>query len=868
MSTVISHNGLPWSNPSLLRLAADLLKEYQLLHPDTQKDQEIQESSTHKFIGLANWLDTEALQAEFDALERDFELAKQDPMFYKNVGKIFQDWTKNFMALNVVQNDCTGYLQCSPVDDRGLNNGAEASIAIQSGSIGMAIRRTLGAAQSLPYLQWDMLVADIIESSMRWQKCRTYLILTDFLQDGVEKIVNVLVHAHRYLDPPTSPSHPKFAEHYGNIATLTCKIHDFLFAYHQNYRDTTSTAFNDFIDLPWDLYGIRLDDSKSKSSTPPHIRVFWTTSFANGPAPLYKAVHQMLKKLLIDQLVLPYIDAPPTSKTQKKKKKADVYQERMELLASCQLRGVLLQCLIEEFQDESICATSGVDLILKSPIRVFPGIASSPSRLLAQIRAKPWEFLTPLRRWIRKSCSSEIGEIAGAISRFVNHRMIEFHVGHAVSMTVPEITGASDETPLTEYIHRRRPLFDHISLTADVLTTSRVTLGIAGLIIREALNERRGLAPGIGPLRHFLDGRHPGNGRLSLSADRDHFDPIRRFNRGAELMAYYLPGHKLTTSVGLSNLLAWMGTGQGNKTSSFLSHVGNIFAMTLANCIGVFNRGLKVNEGILAAHSYDQTFRADLETPPAHIPNLVQISNSRIYGSACNTLKLSPTIRQQRALPSVNDSNRLDLVEKFGPYWTNEVETAWIKFMGNLLNQDPSTYSGQRNSWSSGIQMLKSLKISGFMSGLTVMQTCNALAFSNIISPPTLFELAEWIWQHQHLGAFAGLIFLGFKLPSQKAVFIALTSIFNHLDVNLTTADKRVLGFDTIFLEHLLCKVSRWTKRLTELKKWADEAEKSDNFVASANEFNCQAFPFPLLFAEGHFEEIMKGIDVSGSIFY
>ncbi|KAF8057995.1 hypothetical protein FPV67DRAFT_1428995 [Lyophyllum atratum] len=449
--------------------------------------------------------------------------------------------------------------------------------------------------------------------------------------------------------------------------------------------------------------------------------------------------------------------------------------------------------------------------------------------------------------------------------------MVEFSQGKSIPDIVLNSSDVTDTPPTCrpQHANRIRPFLDHLPLSSEILQGSgaAISLGIPGLILREALNERRGLKPAIGSLRLFLEGRDPGHGRLSASADRDQFDPVRLHNRGAELLKEKLPGSKLATPVGLSNLLVWMGTGQGNKTSSFLNYIGNFSTATLSDCMGLFNRGLKINEGILATHLDGKDVRPDIETPPPHISGLLQISNSRIYGSACNTLKLIPTIRGQRALPSLLDSNRLDLAAKFGPYWTSQVQEVWIQFLGDMVDRDPKMYSGVRKSWSSCIRMLTGLAISGFKSGLTVMQTANALAHAEIVESPTLSELADWIWQNSHLGAFAGLVALGYKLPNRKAVYVALTIVFNHLDKHLTQLDKNILGFGTIFLEHLLCKVSRWTKRIAEIVGWAKTEAARAEFVPHANEFNCKALPIPLHLDEGFVAEILRHIEARLSNF-
>lgn len=846
------------------RHATALLDAYKLANPDItrKRDHKSQDTNFHRLDALEKWLNPTSLQLEFESLEGRFQVFKDDKTFYKDIGNSVNEWISTFMATNIVQNDCTGFLQCSPVDDRGLDK--KTTIAIQAGSIKMLIRRATEAAKTLPTLTANGLCLDILQSSMRWQECRNYLIIGDFLTSGVEKIVNVLTHAHKHLDSIS------FHSDYGSSAELVCKLHEFFHTYQQSYRAKTLTKQDKFVDIPWDLYGLRPVDTKSapRTSRPrPPIRLYWKKAITNGPGPLYKILHRCLKKLLIDELVLPYLSQPKY-----RKGKRSLNDE--ELLVACQLRGILLQCIVEELEDEDFCATSGVLCILQNPLQLFSAKISTETKLLSKILKDPEGMLDPIRNWIRNNCPSDISNITGAIARFVNHRMVEFHVGKSMEDFNPtpddeELNVDVNPPKLEVRSTRFRPPMDDLSISITTLTGNKkqISLGIPGLIIREALNQRRNLAAGIESLRFFLEGRNPGNGRRTTSGDRDQFDPVRRFNRGAELLNDNLPPQQLATRYGLSNLLAWTGTGQGNKTSSFLQHLkedGYFYSTNLEDCTGVFNRGLGVNRGILLTHPYSDYLPPDMETPPAHISGYLQISNSRIYGTACNTLKLAPTIRGQKMLPSQFDEERIDLVRKFGPYWTSNVEETWINFIGEMLNKDPTSYPGQRKSWSICIDMLIKLKIDGFKSaGLTTMQTANALALSNIVNLPTINELANWIWHNNHLGAFAGLITLGFVLPNRKAVYVALTALFRHLHDHLTDVDKRIIGFDTIFLEHLLCKISRWSKRLKEIKTWAEQAEKRDEFRPHDNEFKGEAFPFPLYLQDRYIEEAIQHLNVS-----
>jgi hypothetical protein len=108
--------------------------------------------------------------------------------------------------------------------------------------------------------------------------------------------------------------------------------------------------------------------------------------------------------------------------------------------------------------------------------------------------------------------------------------------------------------------------------------------------------------------------------------------------------------------------------------------------------------------------------------------------------------------------------------------------------------------------------------------GLTLLQLTNNLACLGICQKPTLDELGIWISHHYDLGAMAGLQFLGFRLSvgQPRRTATALKVLYNHLDANLTVEDKETLVFNTIFLEHLLCKVARWSRLYNKQKRGTD----------------------------------------------
>ncbi|KAE9408425.1 hypothetical protein BT96DRAFT_763992, partial [Gymnopus androsaceus JB14] len=109
--------------------------------------------------------------------------------------------------------------------------------------------------------------------------------------------------------------------------------------------------------------------------------------------------------------------------------------------------------------------------------------------------------------------------------------------------------------------------------------------------------------------------------------------------------------------------------------------------------------------------------------------------------------------------------------------------------------------------------LAKDIGIPGFGSGITQMQFANTLALLGLCDLPSCDTMAKIVRANKHMGAFEGLQRLGLQVDAQSAethVQAAFRCVYDALDHLLTPTDKDLLCFNAIFVEHLLCKVSRW----------------------------------------------------------
>ncbi|KAJ7710718.1 hypothetical protein B0H17DRAFT_914952 [Mycena rosella] len=172
--------------------------------------------------------------------------------------------------------------------------------------------------------------------------------------------------------------------------------------------------------------------------------------------------------------------------------------------------------------------------------------------------------------------------------------------------------------------------------------------------------------------------------------------------------------------------------------------------------------------------------------------------------------------------------------------------------LGLVTWQTRILYNGEKNSSASALRFILDLKVLGFQTGLTLLQFANNLVFLGICEAPAAEEVAGWIASNSTLGAYNGLLRLGFSLMGYASIVAAYMSVYDHLERNLSEDDKKCLGFGTLFVEHLLCKVGRWEYRLRlqhhEFLDMAQEATRvqGNHWIKGANSKDYLAFPIPL----------------------
>ncbi|KAJ6463700.1 hypothetical protein C8R47DRAFT_1057754 [Mycena vitilis] len=382
----------------------------------------------------------------------------------------------------------------------------------------------------------------------------------------------------------------------------------------------------------------------------------------------------------------------------------------------------------------------------------------------------------------------------------------------------------------------RRVEYKSPELDAILPNNTVPRFALVALVVREALNIHRGEPAGNIGLRRILLGGHATSATISGSVrNPDHFDPRREFNQYTVLFRAHLTPARLAEPVGLSNALAWFGTGQGADTRAFLNGLlpqGGFFKTDVSQMIQQFEDAMSQN---------------------TMNPDSVRYDNSRAWGNRPNPhLLAQPTKRPAKEVYT--------LAEKFGPMFDESVQTRWTKHLGCVANQDPETFNPEElPTWSSTVQLVSDLEIPAFKTGLTAMQLVNTLVFAKVVQSPTLQEMAEWVSRNPKLGAAKGLDFLGFRARTANEIRASYICFHNFLEKHLSLADRINLGFHPPCTEHLLCKVPRLDEQLN-----GDKSETLQELAAKLDD--SVLLPLPLNPTRDALEVALKNGDAEATL--
>ena len=376
------------------------------------------------------------------------------------------------------------------------------------------------------------------------------------------------------------------------------------------------------------------------------------------------------------------------------------------------------------------------------------------------------------------------------------------------------------------------------------LLSSRPSLSLLPVasILREACNRSRpGLLHADQKLYAVLGGQ---SSKSRRKFPPEHTDPIRGNNASTQLLLKHIPPASLTSRGGISALLAYMGTGQCSVTKGFLEKNPGVF-WDYQRCVTAFSDAKTANDLISQAKS-TKGAKGRGKQVKAFMDGMTRYEYMQVWGEPCHHLSV-----------------RGGITEKFLPIFDQKIQERWEAWLGPLAGKDPATLeAAEKRGWKDGLDFVTGLGINGFGRGLTSLQFANNLWIAGLVAEPSIVDIVSWIHVHRNLGASKGLGQLGFTIKTFTDLHAAFVAVYDHLDNHLSTEDKKILHFGTIFVEHILCKVSRWGKLLPSRDDLNSKVGGGE-WSQGANKTNCLAFPIPEDVATSCLGEAVKKANVS-----
>ncbi|KZV90367.1 hypothetical protein EXIGLDRAFT_694709 [Exidia glandulosa HHB12029] len=255
------------------------------------------------------------------------------------------------------------------------------------------------------------------------------------------------------------------------------------------------------------------------------------------------------------------------------------------------------------------------------------------------------------------------------------------------------------------------------------------------------------------------------NAGLPLSYSSDQLNAVPQFWTMLNMVRPVLTLEVTRKRWGLSNWLAFHGSGQSKKTEEF------------------FNKWWKTRVPQTAA---------DMKSLVTQAGSLI-VKNSKVWGQPSVAISMSDA--------------RID------GWFSPTVMDAWEEFVSEHRHAKPT--------WSTFDRFVQSLGVIPFKSKecLGRLHVVNRFAELGFCELPTMVELGEWIADHPNLGAFGGLETLGFRMTSKNDVVLAISMINKEIIRVLGVEERKEISYSGITLENALCKVSRLFKFLPKLRK-------------------------------------------------
>ncbi len=478
--------------------------------------------------------------------------------------------------------------------------------------------------------------------------------------------------------------------------------------------------------------------------------------------------------------------------------------EAKAVLTRALVRGALLDAFVDWLDDDSIFADNLMLEVIASPALLLGNGKESDSVLERKIGNGVPVFAS-LEKWLSDEHDvGDVQEVASTLADTVRERLSNLAKVRHTSTSRRSIR-KSNSAAIASLFAGQSTVPDRTPLKSLLPYKDGLRIDILAFMLRESLNQQRDVLPAESSLFRILQGQDPVTSSNSSVRNPDHYQPIRACNTFQSLIEDSFNGRDLLhDDFTLSNILVLLGTGQGHVTKRF------------------FDRYLK-KRWFTSADQCVQTFeQAHMENP-----NIV-LDNMKCWGTPCSWLAFDQ-----------DDEGEPLFRKRLEPMFSQKVVDLWRVFR-----------SREDRTYDDALQLAKDVGIVGFATGITRMQFANTFALLTLCPGPDCDAMARLVRINIRMGAFEGLQRLGLKVHSSSSeleVRDALRCVYDSLDNKLSSDDKRMLRFNAIFVEHLMCKVSRWEKMFPKktrktLRYMAEMATKKGEFESIQKDHH--AFPF------------------------
>jgi hypothetical protein len=827
-------------------------------------------------------LDVARLQEEAIALDAGRNLVGK-PMDSDTIVKLLRDRLD-------LDNQVTAFMELAPESKyTDMSPNDEATLILE---------QIVGSVDILPALMVESEKLHFLQRAIQWQMCRSYLVFFQWYEDIGPHLARQVANSHRaHTINATFPSFANCVNHVVQYVTCVRTRQQSIVNDGTKRRKTSAKTSNlptphpefneDFTRLsliPSHLVDNRIKSSPSAVTPLPIVN----RTINNGDAALYAVVSEVLFALWCDVLIIPSLDTADnlfnTSRRRKIPNNSKTTRNKNVVDRSI-VRGGMVMALVD-IVGEGILASDGIRNFLSSPARMFTKNLQKDDAFASKLIRDYASTMEPLIAHVGDLlvAKPKITEWCYYIGKLVGGALVD--LGDRTLSALPG--GATKGSRTKKKCVPRSPLKPALPINKleDILTDSKAPhFGALALICREALSVDRGKGIQDLHLNRVLLGQTKPKYQRTHTLSQTY--PFRHTSPYAILFAKHLPARQLTGRLGLANALVFMVSSQCEDTVKFLNSV-TFWSDSLEECIDTFDQIIKKN-----SHFY-----TDLHYNPIVLPTSSKTKTSKAGNTKKKTGFRALDRREQAALGYIHfDSptiwgqpssqlslfseipHRDPLVNRFTELFSDDFQTRWTNFLGPLFNQDPAAFTGNIPTWNDMHQFICKLTVAGLgsttQSSLTAFQLTNNLTLARLCTPPLVEDVTAWIWKMKKAGAYRGLQELGFDVTSLHRTHISFKCVFKHFDDNLSQHDRSSMGFDigcgVIFVEHILCKVVRWDKRLVfncgqgaSLVELGDvAAEAKVTWTKGANYDDASLFPIPLKMSQDHLTEVLIDGEIS-----